>query len=249
MLILRSLAFNIAFYTNLLAWLIAALPALVLPRGVLMAIVRGWARSNQFLLRVIAGIKVEMRGVERIPTGGCLVAAKHQSFWETFALFPLFADPSFIMKRELGFIPLFGWFALKAQMITVDRGARSAALRSMAEQARRQTAAGRQILIFPEGTRRAPGDPPAYKYGVVHLYSELNVPCVPVALNSGVFWPRRKFLRRPGTIVVEVLEPIQPGLAKSAFLEELVAAVETASDRLLVEAVRETGHDPRKAAG
>lgn len=235
MLILRSLAFNFAFYANLIVWLIAALPTLVLPRGAIMAVVRGWAKSNQLLLRAIAGIKVEMRGLEKIPSGGCLVAAKHQSFWETFALFPLFADPSFIMKRELGFIPLFGWFALKAQMITVDRGARSAALRSMAEQARQQTAAGRQILIFPEGTRRAPGEPPAYKYGVVHLYSELKVPCLPIALNSGVFWPRRRFLRQPGTIVVEVLEPIAPGLDKADFLERLVREIEGASNRLLEE--------------
>ncbi len=235
MLILRSLAFNIAFYANLIVWLIAALPTLVLPRRAIMAVVRGWAKTNQLLLRAIAGIKVEMRGLEKIPSGGCLVAAKHQSFWETFALFPLFADPSFIMKRELGFIPLFGWFALKAQMITVDRGARSAALRSMAEQARQQTAAGRQILIFPEGTRRAPGEPPAYKYGVVHLYSELKVPCLPIALNSGVFWPRRRFLRQPGTIVVEVLEPIAPGLDKGDFLERLVREIEGASNRLLEE--------------
>lgn len=245
MLVLRSLAFNIAFYVNISVWMLAILPTLLLPRRVLIAIVMAWARSNAFLLRTIAGIDSEIRGLENLPSGPILVAAKHQSAWETFALLPLFEDPSFILKRELMFVPFFGWYARKADMIAVDRGARSAALRSMAEQAKQHAGQGRQILIFPEGTRRAPGAPAAYKYGVAHLYAELGVPCVPIALNSGCYWPRRQFIRRPGTIRAEILTPIAPGLDKKQFLEQLQAAIETASDRLLDQAMRETGIDPR----
>jgi 1-acyl-sn-glycerol-3-phosphate acyltransferase len=245
MLLLRSLAFNIAFYVNIIVWMIVILPTLVLPRRVLLAIVKAWARSNDLLLRGIAGIRTEIRGLEHLPPGPVLVAAKHQSAWETFALVPLFDDPSFVLKRDLMFIPFFGWYAGKVGMIAVDRGARSAALRSIAEQARMQAGQGRQIVIFPEGTRRAPGAPPAYKYGVAHLYAELDLPCLPIALNSGCYWPRRRFIRRPGTIRVEILPPIAPGLDKKQFLDTLQASIETASDRLLDEASRETGLDLR----
>ena len=131
--IVRSVLFNLLFYLNLVVLLIAALPTLVLPRGGIASVVRLWARSNHWLLRNVCGITFELRGRERIPGGALLVASKHQSAWETFALFPLFADPAFILKRELMWVPLFGWFAKKAQMIPVDRGARSQALAAIAE--------------------------------------------------------------------------------------------------------------------
>jgi 1-acyl-sn-glycerol-3-phosphate acyltransferase len=223
--IIRSVLFNLLFYLNLVVLLIAALPTLVLPRGGIAWVVRLWARSNHWLLRNVCGITFELRGRERIPGGALLVASKHQSAWETFALFPLFADPAFILKRELMWVPLFGWFARKAQMIPVDRGARSQALAA--------------IVIFPEGTRRPPGAQPSYKFGVVHLYAESAVPCLPVALNSGLFWPRRTFLRYPGTIVVEFLEPIAPGLDKQVFAERLQQTIETATTRLLEEGKRQ----------
>ena len=163
-------------------------------------------------MRVVCGIKVEYRGLEKIPPGALLVASKHQSLWETFALLPLFSDPAFILKRELQWIPFFGWYAWKAGMIPVDRGRRAQALADMTERARASSARGRQIVIFPEGTRRAPGAEPSYKFGIVHLYGETGIACLPIALNSGLFWPRRSFLRYPGTIVAEVLDPIAPGL-------------------------------------
>jgi 1-acyl-sn-glycerol-3-phosphate acyltransferase len=137
--------------------------------------------------------------------------------WETFALIPLFGDPAFIYKRELIWIPVFGWYLWKSDMVPVDRRARGGAIASMIESARRELGRGRQIIIFPEGTRTAPGAPPAYKSGLANLYAATDVPCLPIALNSGVFWPRRKFLRYPGTIVLEALDPIPPGLDKEAF--------------------------------
>ena len=235
MLLLRSLVFNVAFYVNITLWMIAALPTLLMPRSALVAVVRAWAKSNLMLLRLIVGIRCEVRGRERIPQGGIIVASKHQSVWETFALYLILDDPCYILKRELTWLPLFGWLAMKARMVPVDRGARSAAMKSMSEAAAVELADGRQVVIFPEGTRRPPGAEPAYKFGVAYLYSEMNVPCLPVALNSGLFWPRRQVIKRPGTIVVEVLEPIPPGLERTVFLERLVHDVEAASNRLIEE--------------
>jgi 1-acyl-sn-glycerol-3-phosphate acyltransferase len=184
---------------------------------------------------------VEIRGRERIPPGGLLVAAKHQSFLETFALLPLVDDPAFILKRELLWIPLFGWLAWKAGMIPIDRSGGAQALAAMNRRARAEIAAGRQILIFPEGTRRAAGAPPAYKFGVAHLYRAFGVACLPVALNSGLYWPRRQFIRRPGKVVIEILDPIPPGLSRDVFLQELQDRIETASNRLLAEGLADLG--------
>ena len=239
MIIVRSVVFNVLFYLVLAVYLIAALPTLAMPRGALLWMVRSWARTNFRMLRVICNIGLEFRGFDRLPPGPLLVASKHQSLWETFALMTAFSDPAFILKRELMWIPFFGWCASKAEMIPVDRGARSAALARMTEQAKIETGRGRQIVIFPEGTRRAPGAEPKYKYGVVHLYSELGVPCAPLALNSGLFWPRRSFRRYPGTIKVEVCEPIGPGLDKDTFFRRLQDEVETTTARLVAEGERE----------
>ena len=239
MLIIRSVAFNVLFYLNLVIQLLAALPTLIMPRGAILAVTRFWARTNIWLLRAICGITAEFRGLERIPPGALLVASKHQSLWETFALLLLFRDPAFILKRELMWIPFFGWYAGKAAMIPVDRGKRSQALAAMTIFARQQLERGRQIVIFPEGTRREPGADPNYKFGVAHLYGETGVSCLPVALNSGLFWPRRSFRRYPGTIVVEALEPIAPGLPKPEFSVALAQAIETATARLVAEGERE----------
>lgn len=235
MLFLRSLLANVVFYINLSLWLVfAAFPALLLPRRYLTKVAAAWARSALYLMRITAGTRYEIKGLENIPEGGLMVAAKHQSFWETFVLVMLFPDPVFILKRELTWIPFFGWCLLKLRMIPVDRGGKARALTAVARRARVELGQnGRQLLIFPEGTRRAPGAPPDYKYGVAHLYGSLGVPCVPVALNSGLFWPRRKFLRPPGTIRLEFLPPILPGLPKAEFYALLQETIETASNRLL----------------
>ena len=239
MLILRSAAFNLLFYSNLVLHMIVALPTFALPRGAFMALARSWGRTSNLLLRVVAGISVEFRGLEKIPPGALIVAAKHQSVWETFTLVTLFRDPAYIVKRELMWIPVFGWYIWKSGSIPVDRAARGGAIAGMLERARAELARGRQIIIFPEGTRTAPGAPPAYKQGIAHLYEATGVPCLPIALNSGLFWPRRKFLRYPGTIVLEVLDPIPPGLDKEAFAARLSNDIESAAARLVAEGKRQ----------
>jgi 1-acyl-sn-glycerol-3-phosphate acyltransferase len=236
MLVLRSLVFNIVFYVNLVVWMIVCIPTLVMPSRAMLRMAQLWARSSLWLMRVLVGTHVEFRHPERIPAGGLLLTAKHQSLWETFALLTVVDLPTFILKRELGWIPLFGWLAIKSGMIPVNRGAGMTALSGMTRRAVAAVKAGRQIIIFPEGTRRAPGDPPDYKVGVAHLYRLLRVPCLPVALNSGQFWGRRQFMRYPGTIVVEFLEPIQPGLSREDFLVRLQNDIETAANRLMADA-------------
>ncbi|MET3890037.1 1-acyl-sn-glycerol-3-phosphate acyltransferase [Bosea sp. OAE506] len=238
MLVLRSLVFNVLFYANLSLWLVfAAMPALLLPKRVLLSITVAWAHSALWLMKVVAGTDYEVTGRENIPAaGGMIVAAKHQSFWETFVLVTIFPDPVFILKRELTWIPFFGWCLIKMRMIPVDRGGKARALAHVTRRAKTELRdRGRQLLIFPEGTRRPPAAPPAYKFGVAHIYGELGLPCVPVALNSGLYWPRRKFLRRPGTIRLEILPAIPAGLDKAAFHGELQERIETASDRLLAQ--------------
>lgn len=241
MLLIRSLLFNIAFYLNLVAWMVAIVPVFLLPRKALIRVAQAWARSSLYLMRVIAGTRVEIRGRDKIPAGGLLVAAKHQSLWETFALFTLFDDPLYVLKRELMWIPVFGWYVGKADMVPINRQGGSMALIEMNAKAKQAVERGRQILIFPEGTRRPAGAPPAYKYGVAHLYANLGVPCLPVALNSGLFWPRRQFIRRPGTIVVDILDPIPPGMPRDIFFRTLQEKIETASTRLHEEGSAQLG--------
>ncbi len=236
MIVIRSIIFNIVFYLVLFVYLIAAMPTLLMPRQALLAMVKNWSRLNLWLLKVICNIGYEFRGLERVPPGAALIASKHQSMWETFALVPMLKDPAFILKRELLWIPFFGWCAAKAEMIPVDRGRRSQALAAMTARAKAEAARGREIVIFPEGTRRAPGAAPSYKYGAAFLYSELGIPCVPVALNSGLFWPRRSFRRYPGVVRVEFLDPIEPGLDRQTFHDRLQDAIETKTAELVAMA-------------
>ena len=237
LLLARSILFNALFYLNLLVHMIVALPALVLPYPAVRVFIRSYARSSLWLLRVICGTQVSWRGTENIPRGSCIVACKHQSAWETFALYAVLADPIYILKRELMWIPLFGWYTWKAGLIPVDRSAGLAALSRMTARAQRTIAGprARQLVIFPEGTRRSPGAEPSYKPGIAHLYARTGLPCVPAALNSGLFWPRRSLLRRPGTIIVEFLPPIAPGFDRPGFLAHLQDTIEEASARLLLE--------------
>jgi 1-acyl-sn-glycerol-3-phosphate acyltransferase len=242
--ILRSLLFNLVFYLVLLGYFIAALPTLVMPPWAIIAVATHWGRTNIRLLRLICRLDVAWHGLEKIPPGPLLVAAKHQSAWETFALLWLFREPTFIIKRELLSVPVYGQYAAKAGMIPVDRGAGKQALTDMTARARQALAEGRQIIIFPEGTRRPAGAEPKYKIGIAQLYAECGVPCLPIALNSGLFWPRRKFLRYPGTIQVEILDPIPPGLPKSEFFDRLQREIETATAKLVADGQRERDATP-----
>ena len=233
---LRSMLFVIIFYLNTAAFLLIGSPLLFGPRRWAMAALKLHARASLWWLRLIVGTRMEVRGLERVPPGPVLIAAKHQSAWDTFALIPLFRDPALVMKAELMHIPFYGWFSRKFGMIPVRREAGAAALREMLREARLRAKAGREILVFPEGTRRPPGAPPDYKPGFALLYEGLGVTCVPLALNSGLFWPRRSLERYPGTIVVEILDPIPPGLKRSEFKALVIERIETACSRLMAEA-------------
>ncbi len=232
LVVLRSLVFNLAFYSWTTLACLIGLPVLLLPRVWVVAYARSWERGIQLLLRWLVGLEHELRGQALLPSGPAIYAFKHQSAWETMVIHLLLPDPAIALKRELTWIPLFGWFLIRTGMIRIDRGAGSQALRSLLKGAEAAAARGSPIVIFPEGTRVAPGATGPYHPGVAALYGKLGLPVVPVALNSGLFWRRRGFLKRPGRITVEFLEPIAPGLDRRRFMAVLAERLETASRRL-----------------
>lgn len=232
MIVIRSALFHAAFYLNFALFCALGLPLLAAPRRLGAPVLRLWAVVSQRLLTAICGITHEVRGRRHIPRGAAIVAAKHQSEWETVSLLHILDDPSIVLKRELARIPVFGWYALKFGNVAIDRRGGPRALRRLVRAAGRVAADGRPIVIFPEGTRRPPGAPPAYQRGVAALYRGLDIPCVPVALNSGVCLPKPGWLKRPGHIVIEFLEPIAPGLGANAFLDELERRIESTCNRL-----------------
>ncbi len=241
LLLVRSHLFNGFFFAWTAVLTLGALPALpFLSATRTRAVARLWERVTLAGLRVLVGLDHEVRGREHLPAGGkpALIASKHQSAWETLAFHLLVPDVAIGLKHELTRVPVLGWYLLKAGGIRIDRGGAGRALRSLVEGARAATAGGLSVLIFPEGTRQAPGAPPDYKPGVAALYAALGVPVVPVALNSGLFWGRRCALKRPGRIVVEVLEPIPRGLDRKTFMRVLEERIEAATARLLAEAPR-----------
>ncbi len=240
----RSALYVIAFYTTTALFLIVGSPLLLGPRSWAMVGLKAHGLTCVWLLRLIAGTRLEVRGRENLPEGACIIAAKHQSAWDTFALIPLLRDPAVVLKSELAQIPVYGWFCRKFEHIIVSRERAAVALKTMMADAADRAGQGREILIFPEGTRSPPGAPADYKPGIAALYDSLKLPCVPLALNSGLYWPRRSLLRHPGTIIVEFLSPIAPGLDRRAFRAELEARVEAASMRLIAEAASGTNPPP-----
>ncbi|MBV1705800.1 MAG: 1-acyl-sn-glycerol-3-phosphate acyltransferase [Hyphomicrobiales bacterium] len=237
MLFLRSVLFNLAFYILLIGLMILGLPMMLKGRQGIFLLLRAWARGTIFLLKHICNITMEFRHAERIPKGALLIASKHQSFLETFTMPLFFDDFTFVLKKQLEYIPVFGWYLRVAEQIAIDRGDGKSALRQVIAKASQAFAEGRQMFIFPEGTRRPVGAPPAFKPGASLIYARTGVRCLPVAINTGLFWPRRKFLRYPGNVVIEFLPVIEPGLDSAAFSKELQGLVETASDRLAKEAL------------
>jgi 1-acyl-sn-glycerol-3-phosphate acyltransferase len=229
----RSLIFVALFY--LWSALVAILwtPMLLGPGRWTLAMFHFWGRGVVGLLAACCDVKVEVRGREHIPVGAAIVAPKHQCMLDVFAQFTWLPASVFVMKKELAWIPWFSWYAQKVRTIVIDRGAQAAALRQMVSEAKVRFAEGRQVVIFPEGTRGEPGVPGDYKPGIAALYREIDVSVIPVATNSGVHWPRHGFIRRPGTIVFEYLEPIPPGLKRAEFMRTLQARIETASEKLL----------------
>jgi 1-acyl-sn-glycerol-3-phosphate acyltransferase len=237
MLSLRSFVFNLLFYATLIVLMIGGLPSVLMGRRAVFFMGRLWGSCSLWLLEHICGLRVEFRGLENIPRGGYIIASKHQSFLETFSLLHNAPDFAYVLKHELMYIPIFGWYLWGAEQIAIDRARGKNALSVLNERATAVVNDGRQIFIFPEGTRRPPAAPPNYKFGVAYLYEATNAPCLPVALNTGLYWGRRGFKRRPGVAVIEYLPPIAPGLDRDAFLAKLQEAIETACARLNAEAV------------
>jgi len=234
---LRALLFNIAFFGSTALIGIAGLPLLLAPRSAVMRFGRFWARSVLALLRMIVGLDGEIRGLDHVPQGACLIAMKHQSAWDTLILPVVLGDPAVVIKQELLWVTFYGWYARRAGSIPIDRRGGAGALRRMLATARHAAAMGRSIAIFPEGTRTAPGQTLTYQPGVAALYQALSLPLVPAAVNSGLYWGRRAFVKRPGRIVLSFLEPIPPGLPRREVMAQLEARIETATAALEKEAL------------
>jgi len=240
MILLRSILYFLWFAVLTVVLNVGFLPALLLPRRVTRFAAKLWCQGQLWGLRTIAGLAYEVRG--ELPPRGVIVASKHMSMWDTLALFLLLEDVTIILKRQLLLVPFYGWYAYKAGFIFIDRKGRASALRKMAAGARAAMRRGQTILIFPEGTRKPPGAPADYKPGVAALYGELGVPCVPVALNSGLYWTGPSgFLKRPGTVIVRFLPVIPPGLKRREFMAMLESRIETATAQLLTEAAAAPG--------
>ncbi|MCW5731375.1 MAG: 1-acyl-sn-glycerol-3-phosphate acyltransferase [Alphaproteobacteria bacterium] len=227
-----------AIYASAPVWAVLLIPFYFLPRRLAARALKAWAASALWQIRVLGGIRIEERGRENLPAGACLLASKHQSALDTFAFAALLEEPAIVHKRELMWIPVFGWMLWKADMIPVDRRGGRRALKAMLGAARTRAGEGRPILIFPEGTRTRPGERRPFQSGLAALYGELGVPLVPVALNSGLFWPRRSFRKNPGVMVIEYLPPIAPGLPRAQMMAEVEQRVHEASERLLAEGRR-----------
>lgn len=236
MTLLRALLFNIGFYlwTGFIG--LYGLPLLLAPRHVVMGFGRMWSAGVLRILAWTVGLTHEVRGAENLPPGPAIIAMKHQSAWDTLALPVIFGDPAVVIKRELLWVPLYGWYVRRAGAIPVDRGGGAGALKRMLASARDAIEQGRRIAIFPEGTRTAVGAKQPYHPGVAALYGQLGLPLIPVAVNSGLFWGRRSFLKRPGRIRVEILPPIAPGLPRRAVMAELETRIEEATARLVAAA-------------
>jgi len=231
----RAFAFNFAFFAWTAILGTVGLPFLFTPRSVTMRFGRFWAASVLVLLKLIVGLDHQIRGLDRVPRGGCIIAMKHQSTWDALVLPVVLGDPAVVVKRELLLLPFYGWYAARAGAIAIDRRAGAGALRRMVARARPVAAAGRPIVIFPEGTRVAPGERRSYQPGVAALYQALALPLVPAAVNSGLYWGRRSFVKRKGRIVLEFLEPIPPGRTRPRLMAELERRIEAATAALLRE--------------
>lgn len=241
MIWLRSLGFQVAFFAWTAGLGLLTLPVLLMPRRAVRGVARLWIDGSFWLLAGIVGLTYELRGCEHRAPGRAIYAIKHQSAWDTLVTMRLFRDPAIVMKGELVWMPFVGWYLVRLGMIAIDRRAGAGALRRMVRMAKARIADGRDVVVFPEGTRTAPGEERPYRPGVAALYAALDLPVVPVALNSGLYWARRALTKRPGRIVVAILPAIPPGLAREPFMSGLRERIETQTARLNDEARQ--GHD------
>lgn len=234
-IVLRSAVFTAWLYGTLAGFALAGLPLLLGGREPVWRFVRAWVRTVEWGLRVIVGCRVEVRGREHLPEGGALVAGKHLAMLDTITPLAVLPDTAFVLKRELEKLPFWGWYMGKLDMLPIDRQGGAATLRAMVHGARDRMAQGRQIVIFPEGTRALPGAPPDYKPGVAGLYRELGVPVTPMATNSGLCWPSHGFIRYPGVVTYAFLPPIPAGMKRASFMAVLEDTLEAASDALIAQ--------------
>jgi len=235
MIVIRSLLFNTYLYIWTLLICLVGMLLILFPRRYFVAVLKVWTKSVVKGMKLICGIDFDLRGKENIPVGGALIASKHQSMWDTIIYFDMVDNLAIVLKKEISYIPLFGWLTIKCDMLHVDRSAGAKALKMLVAKAKKCLKDQRQIVIFPEGSRAPAGGKLDYKPGVAALYNQLGVACTPVALNSGICWPRHSFLRPPGCITIEFLPPIEPGLKRKEFMTELETRIETASARLYQE--------------
>ena len=233
MIFLRSLIFNIILILSIVLIGLLSLPMLLGPRAGVAFIRDVWIKLIIGVLRVVVGLRHEVNGLENLPNQNIIIAAKHQSAWETLALHLIFQDPAIILKKELLRLPILGWFISKVGMVPINRSGGGGALKSMIEVAKRWSDSGRPIIIFPQGTRVGVDEKLRYHPGVFAIYKALELPVVPVALNSGVFWPKQSFTKQAGTIKLEVIEPIPPGLGRKEFMDLLEMKIEKTSRNLL----------------
>jgi len=236
MLALRSLIYNGLFFCGGLIFAVVLLPLMLLPRKAMQRGLKAWAWVMLSALKPLAGLTWDVKGLENIPDEPCIFACKHQSAWETAVFYLLVDDPAYILKQELLSIPLLGWSIARGGAIAIDRKAGASALKRMISGTKHRIGRGQNVVIFPEGTRSQPGKPGTYHPGIAALYKGTDAPVVPVALNSGLFWQRRSFLKRAGHITIEFLPPIEKGLDRKSFMSQLQDRIETASNQLISDA-------------
>lgn len=229
---IRSILFDASFYMASFVLMVIFLPLMILPQGAIFWAGRVWVKVTMWLLKAIVGLSYRIEGIENLPAGACIIACKHESAWETLIFHLLLNRPAIALKRELTWIPIINLYFKRMGMVAIDRGAGASALKSLIQGARRVMAQNRPLVIFPEGTRGTSGKPGQYQVGVAALYRDLNVPVIPVALNSGLFWGRRSLIKRPGIITWQFLSPIEPDLSRVEFMEKLVDRIESACVKL-----------------
>jgi len=246
--LLRSIIFNILFYTWTLLCGILFLPTLILPRFWVLQITKIWIYGVSLICEYAGGLRLNIVGEDRLHNSPAIFAIKHQSSWETLIIYHLLNDPAIVLKQELLWIPFFGWYLQKMGMISLARSKKTRLqdLKKLLTIADKAVAQKRPIVIFPEGTRSKPDQKSTYHSGIASLYLHLGIPVVPVAHNAGLFWPRRGFLKYPGTITLELLDPIQPGLSRQEFMNELEYKIETKTNKLMKNIVLSKGY-PKNA--
>lgn len=232
MIVIRSAIFNFILVLTIVLMGLLAFPLLIGSRKRVCWLRDRWVKFILFSLKIVVGLDYRVEGLENLPKGRFMVASKHQSAWETLALHLIFPDPSIVLKKELLKLPILGRFIEKVGMVPIDRSGRASALKSMLIAARKWANIGRPIIIFPQGTRVTAGEKHNYHSGVFAVYRALKVPVVPVALNSGTFWSRKAFIKKPGIITVRVLSYIRPGMDRKEFMEKLEDVIETETELL-----------------